>query len=509
MYRLLCLLVCLVTCQLSAQIGIGTTNPDPAAVLDIHAEISPGHFGGLKLPTVNSAQRDLIATPIPDGMMIYYREAGNRCVQLYDAQAANWVNFYCMNAAPVASGTSISYTDAFVGEMMSFDAGSFTQTDAEADPPGARLYQWFRADDTNGLNEVPISGATAADYTLTTADDQKFIRLAVTPTATTGASPGVADYSSYSHQVTFAPTKISMVPQSQTVSEAQSPNAIELEFSFPYVSSTPVQIELVASDYTRLAESGTVTVTIPAQQTSPFRTSVFHTADNALTDGNLDIIFSIDAVYGGLGANSIGAVFQDTWTILDDETIPSYYINEDFETDGNGIRYTTSTAESISGTDYFSRTNDSGVSGTYNHATGYFFAAQDIDAVASSPTQSIIFNPISIAGTNTFNYSIDLAEDDDGTNQDWDAADYFIIQYSLDGSGTWIDLFEVAGAGTNAEPSVVLNTGGTQTGDVLTDNFTTFTGSFSAAGTTSIQFRLKMSLDAGDEDIAIDNFMVN
>jgi len=54
-----------------AQVGIGTNTPDPAAVLDVNSQISPTEYGGLKLPTVTIAQRALIPTPIPDGLMIY------------------------------------------------------------------------------------------------------------------------------------------------------------------------------------------------------------------------------------------------------------------------------------------------------------------------------------------------------------------------------------------------------------------------------------------------------
>ncbi|GAK77731.1 hemolysin-type calcium-binding region [Nonlabens ulvanivorans] len=115
---------------------------------------------------------------------------------------------------------------------------------------------------------------------------------------------------------------------------------------------------------------------------------------------------------------------------------------------------------------------------------------------------------MNLSGSTTFNYSIDLAEDDDGSSQDWDATDYFRIQYSLD-SGAWVTVFEVSGSGTNTEPRVTQNAGGTPLGTFVTDSFQTFTGSFVAAPTSTIEFRLAFRMDAGDEDIAVDNFIVD
>ena len=48
-----------------AQVGIGTTTPDPSAVLDISST-----EGGLLLPRMNETQRDNIASPAV-GLLIY------------------------------------------------------------------------------------------------------------------------------------------------------------------------------------------------------------------------------------------------------------------------------------------------------------------------------------------------------------------------------------------------------------------------------------------------------
>ena len=101
--------------SLTAQVGIGTTTPDPAAALEINAEYSPGTYGGLKLPTVNAAGRAAIATPVPDGLMIYYSEGTERCLQMYDATQGNWVNVFCMPVGPAAGYTFSEDFEAFTG----------------------------------------------------------------------------------------------------------------------------------------------------------------------------------------------------------------------------------------------------------------------------------------------------------------------------------------------------------------------------------------------------------
>ncbi|WP_282184459.1 beta strand repeat-containing protein, partial [Azospirillum baldaniorum] len=51
------------------------------------------------------------------------------------------------------------------------------------DPDGdgrSFTYQWYRADDPNGTNAASISGATSSNYTLTTSDAHKYLRVVVT-----------------------------------------------------------------------------------------------------------------------------------------------------------------------------------------------------------------------------------------------------------------------------------------------------------------------------------------
>ena len=98
------------------------------------------------------------------------------------------------NATPTASSVAFTGTQT-VGSVLT---GTYTYADAEGNAEGSSIKQWYRSDNTSGLNRVAISGATASTYTLMSADSGKFIQFAVTPVATSGTSMGTLTYSSYS-----------------------------------------------------------------------------------------------------------------------------------------------------------------------------------------------------------------------------------------------------------------------------------------------------------------------
>ena len=91
-----------------------------------------------------------------------------------------------INLAPVATDV-IQTGSAQVGSTLT---GSYAYFDADGDLEGTSLYQWYRAEDASGLNELPISGATGISYVLSTVDTTKYIRFAVTPVALTGDLTG-------------------------------------------------------------------------------------------------------------------------------------------------------------------------------------------------------------------------------------------------------------------------------------------------------------------------------
>jgi hypothetical protein len=174
-----------------------------------------------------------------------------------------------------------------------------------------------------------------------------------------------------------------------------------------------------------------------------------------------------------------------------------------FETQGVG--YTTSVTEfTDGGGDFFTQTDGSNIASSinYNGATGSFFAGMDLDGEGAGLPLTLTTSTFSIDGATNLQFAIDLAEDDDGSNQDWDDSDFVSIEYSIDG-GSWMSIFDVMNDGSvfNAAPLV--------NGVEVTDTFSTFTADLSALSGSTMAIRLVWNLNAGDEDLAIDNIRLS
>jgi len=160
--------------------------------------------------------------------------------------------------------------------------------------------------------------------------------------------------------------------------------------------------------------------------------------------------------------------------------------------------------------DYFGVTDGSDIDQTFLGADRDFYAAQDTDAAGDTDDSiSLQFDGISIDGCTDLMFSIDVAEGDDGSAQDWDDNTEMIVEVDIDNSGVYTQVFGVqAMGGTNSEPAVDTNFDGIGDGAAITDVFTTYTSPISGTGTTiNIKITLNI-LDSGDEDIAFDNVSV-
>lgn len=186
--------------------------------------------------------------------------------------------------------------------------------------------------------------------------------------------------------------------------------------------------------------------------------------------------------------------------------------SEDFETDGNGSRYTTSVAEfTDNGGDYFTRTDGSNISSSVQFSGvrgSYYFAAQDIDGEGATLPVSLTFSGIDISGKTGIEFSIYLAEDD-GSGEHWDDSDYVHIQYKIDG-GDFTPLIHIENFNNvefNSYPAIDTNFDGTGNGSEITDTFTQYTASISGTGST-LEIVIELYLDSGNEDIAFDDLLI-
>lgn len=137
-----------------------------------------------------------------------------------------------------------------------------------------------------------------------------------------------------------------------------------------------------------------------------------------------------------------------------------------------------------------------------------YLGGQDLDGDGEDGTQTITFDDINISGYESLELRVYLAEDDDASDQDWDAADYVHFTYDVDNTGSFSNLLWIEGSGgTNTAPFIDTDFDGVGDGTEITSTFTQFTANISGSGST-LDLKIEISLDSGDEDIAIDNIEI-
>jgi len=185
----------------NAQVGINTTTPSSASVLDVNSSSDGVNFGGFMPPRVSLLERNSInPNAADDGLMVYLIDGTNRCVQMWNGVDSTWDDVYCMpvNQAPVANSVSISGTF----QVTETVTANFTYTDAENDPAGTHTYIWYRADDASGTNQTQVQSGISNSFLITANELNKFIAVEVTPVASSGTSPGTPVLSIYYGAIT-------------------------------------------------------------------------------------------------------------------------------------------------------------------------------------------------------------------------------------------------------------------------------------------------------------------
>ena len=173
---------------LNAQVGINTTTPRNTAVLELESRFPNGDYGALMLPRVTETQLSLLTSRLTsndEGMIIYVTDS--RTLKIWNGEALRWdIVFTFNNSIPEANSVTISGTFR-VGETLN---ANYSYFDADGDPEGTPIIQWYTADDGSGLNLSPILGANTINYVLQPSDLGKFIGVGIQAVALRGNSPG-------------------------------------------------------------------------------------------------------------------------------------------------------------------------------------------------------------------------------------------------------------------------------------------------------------------------------
>ncbi len=122
--RLVCsfLFICI---QLHGQVGINTTSPSPASILEISSTQDNIHFGGFLPPRVPSiANRNSIGTSFSDiGLLVFVDEV--QCLQLWNG--TTWEDIHCLNEVSltgVYQNFDLNTSWGYVSDVVFFDNGT-------------------------------------------------------------------------------------------------------------------------------------------------------------------------------------------------------------------------------------------------------------------------------------------------------------------------------------------------------------------------------------------------
>ncbi|KAF0095503.1 MAG: secreted protein withPor secretion system C-terminal sorting and LTD domain [Puniceicoccaceae bacterium 5H] len=188
---------------------------------------------------------------------------------------------------------------------------------------------------------------------------------------------------------------------------------------------------------------------------------------------------------------------------------------EDFETDGLDARYTLENGFDDGASDFFARRQDlsSGTRTTGGSISGsYFFGGRDLDAEGFTGTTElesdearITFESFSIDGLGDFKIRMEAAQGED----EFEFDNAFLLQARID-DGAWETIGGFRGTGTNSPGRYFIgdeDTVASLDDARLTNNFSSFEWPVTRIGTT-MQLRIKMNLNGGNEEYAFDNLRV-
>jgi len=123
--QLLFLVAVLIALNLQGQVGIGTTSPSPAAMLEVSSQTNgTGPIRGILLPRVMdiSARNSINANNSDVGLMVFVEDVG--CLQLWNG--SGWESVHCINAAGVVDlfqNFDLNTTWGYTSDVSFFDNG--------------------------------------------------------------------------------------------------------------------------------------------------------------------------------------------------------------------------------------------------------------------------------------------------------------------------------------------------------------------------------------------------
>lgn len=197
------------------------------------------------------------------------------------------------------------------------------------------------------------------------------------------------------------------------------------------------------------------------------------------------------------------------------------FFTEDFETDGQGSRYTASTPFNDGSSDHWNRTDGSDISNNtaaYSSFSGTFFwAAEDTDDNGGNgeDDQTLDITGIDITGKTGLQFkALFGAGNEDGVKaSSYDSTDYIKVQAQIDGGGysdvLWFSYLPPGSDYTNEPFGVDRDIDGAADSaeDLLGTALQSYSADISGTGST-LDIRIQVHMDIAKEEIAFDNIQL-
>jgi hypothetical protein len=374
---------------------------------------------------------------------------------------------------------------------------------------------------TNGTNAIAFPEVDNGYYSGTTTGTAAELLAAISDPNNWTTSNSRIDSSNWPTSFTVSggggdPVSEEAITLSATPATVDEGSALAVTLSVPTnVDSDTVFSLTSGGDGTELSIPTTATILTGTNSVT------FDVSGLSDSEYDVDTAVTITATLAGYTSSTLDITVVDT-----DFASLTAIRTEDFETDGQGTRYTASTPFSSTANDHWNRTDGtdiSNISGAYSSFSGtYFWATEDTDYGASSAAandiQTLDITGISITGASALQFrGLFGSGNERGAGASaYDSVDYIKVQAQIDGGGysdvIWFAYLKEGRPSsdyTNEPLGVDRDFDGKadSADDLLGTALQPYVASISGTGST-LDLRIQVHMEIGDEEIAFDNIQV-